>query len=135
MKMNKCKHTITYYGAINLFENKTIVGVIDVYHCRKCKTLFTDLRRIGIPEFLESKIGFEELKNNNDWFILICKKNDKIRFSLIQSEINKEIKHVCFNNKEITFNALIEDQFYQTNSLYHKLIRIRKYINKEVELI
>ena len=54
---NRCKHRVTYYSATNILLKGKPVGVVDTYHCRKCRKLFSDLRRIGVPEILGQKIG------------------------------------------------------------------------------
>lgn len=134
MSNKSCSHVITYYGAINILAGHEIEAVIDVYHCRKCKAIFADLRRIGIPVVLGSKLGFEELEEGNDWFLLVCIAKDKHKFYLIQSEIGKSIKHECID-KEEELRLEKEEELFRSNDTWHRIFRIRKFINKEIEIL
>jgi hypothetical protein len=128
----KCEHVITYYNAVNFLNKGEIVAVADIYHCRICKKLFADLRRIGLPFVLEPKLGFEELEEGNDWFLLVCYFGEKYIYSLVQTEIGKKTKHTCIGGVEKEIECLEEDNFYG-NEIKHKLIRLRKYLGKAVD--
>ncbi|MDT7892357.1 MAG: hypothetical protein RQ952_06460 [Thermoproteota archaeon] len=134
MSNKNCKHIIKYYGAINIFAGPNIEGVIDVYHCRKCKALFADLRRIGIFLTLSSKIGFDELENDNEWLLLVCLKGDEHKFNLVQGKIGSKIMHECFEgNSEINLEK--EEEVFKTGDIWHRVFRVSKYINKEIEIL
>jgi hypothetical protein len=128
----KCNHVITYYNAVNFLNKGEMVAVADVYHCRICKKLFADLRRIGVPFILEPKLGFDELEDNNDWFLLVCYSDEKYTYNLVQSEIGKKIKHICIGGIEREVEFVKEDDFFG-DEIKHRLIRLRKYLGKAID--
>lgn len=132
--MSNCKHLITYYGVVNIFERDNIIAAVDFYHCRVCKKKFADLRRIGVAFPLEPKLGFDELEEGKDWFILVCNYGDKYHINLVQAKLGDEIKHTCIGGIENTAKFVTEDVFNNENSYNHKFIRISKYLASHVEI-
>ncbi|HLI46846.1 MAG TPA: hypothetical protein VKU94_06610 [Geobacterales bacterium] len=134
MSNKGCSHIIKYYGAINVLAGQTVEGVIDVYHCRKCKALFADLRRVGVFVTLPAKLGFEELEGDNEWLLLICIKGDEHKINLVQGKLGSKVIHECFDgNREIELEK--EEEVFKTGETWHRVFRVNKYINKEIEIL
>jgi hypothetical protein len=115
------------------FRKNEVIAAVDFYHCRLCKKTFADLRRIGLPVPLEPKLGFEELEEGNDWYILVCNKENKYQVNLIQGKLGDKIKHNCIGGEKIAkFES--EDVFYLDGDCYHKFIKAANYLARHVEI-
>jgi hypothetical protein len=119
---------------VNVFEKNNIIAAVDFYHCRICQKKFADLRRIGIPFPLEPKLGFDELEDGNDWFILVCNYENKYQINLVQAKQGDEVKHTCIGGIESTAKFVSEEIFNKDDDRNHKFIRVSKYLTKYVEI-
>ena len=70
MTTPECDHEIVFIGMVNINRDNYLQGVVDVWRCRKCHTLYCDDKRYGEP--LKASVGFDVIPPDEQWGILTC---------------------------------------------------------------
>ncbi|HYC11969.1 MAG TPA: hypothetical protein VEC02_04835 [Nitrososphaerales archaeon] len=127
-----CEHEIVFTGMVNINRDNYLQGVVDVWMCRKCKTLFCDDKRYG--EGLKPTVGFESIPDDEQWAILTCTTLKDVYMNSLGVRPGKKLTHAC---REGQTKELVVGEDYslspQGGTPIHGLYLVRDYLNKNIE--
>lgn len=130
--MADCEHEIVFTGMVNVNRDNYLQGVVDVWRCRKCKSLFCDDRRYG--EGLKPNVGFESIPNDEQWAILTCTTSKDVLMNSLGVKPGKKLTHAC-RGGEVREFVVNEDCSLGPSggTPIHRLYLVSDYINKNIE--
>jgi len=127
-----CDHDIVFTGMINVNRDNYLQGVVDVWMCRKCRTLFCDDKRYG--EGLKPTVGFESIPDDEQWAILTCTTPKDVYMNSLGVKAGKKLTHACREGQTKEF-VVGEDYSLvpEGGTPIHRLYLVRDHINKNIE--
>jgi rubredoxin len=130
--MTDCQHEIVFMGMVNVNRDNYLQGVVDVWRCRKCKTLFCDDKRYG--EGLKPAVGFESIPQDEEWAVLTCTTAKDVYMNSMGVKPGKKISHACRGGETREF-VVGKDYSLgaESGTPIHRLYLVRDYINKNIE--
>lgn len=130
--MVSCEHEIVFAGMVNVNRDNYLQGVVDVWRCRKCKTLFCDDKRYG--EGLKPSVGFEQIGDDEQWAILTCTTSKDVFMNSLGVKPGKKLTHACRGGETKEF-VVKEDYSLapQGGTPIHGLYLVSDYLNKNIE--
>lgn len=130
--MSGCDHEIVFAGMINVNRDNYLQGVVDVWRCRKCRTLFCDDKRYG--EGLKPSVGFESIPEDEQWAILTCTTQKDVHMNSLGVKPGKKLSHACRGGENREFVVGADFSLSPGGGLpIHKLYPVADYINKNIE--
>lgn len=135
--MEKHRHDVVYYAVVDLTVQGDVVGAVDVWRCRVCKTLFCEDKRWGLTE-LAPEIGFPELEPGAKWAVLLCRKGAEVVWTLLGVKPGQRILQPC--QQEGASPLLVTEHFAVRPEepldlrRTYGLILIEEHLNKVVEI-
>jgi hypothetical protein len=127
-----CEHEIVFIGMINVNRDNYLQGVVDVWRCRKCKTLYCDDKRYG--EGLKPSVGFDEIPPDEQWAVLTCTTAKDVAMLSLGVKPGKKLSHACRNGetKELT---VTNDYSVEPSggTPIHRLFLVKDNINRNIE--
>jgi hypothetical protein len=117
---------------INVNRDNYLQGVVDVWRCRKCKTLFCDDKRYG--EGLKPTIGFESIPVDEEWAVLTCTTPKDVLMNSLGVKPGKKLVHACREGETKEF--VVNGDYSLTprgGTPIHNLYLVRDHINKNIE--
>ena len=131
--MADCAHEeIVFIGMVNVNRDNYLQGVVDVWRCRKCKTLFCDDKRYG--EGLKPSVGFESIGPDEEWGILTCTTLKDVYMNSLGVKPGKKITHACREGETREF--VVQGDFSlspETRTPIHRIYLVKDNINKNIE--
>ena len=117
---------------VNVNRDNYLQGVVDVWRCRKCKTMFCDDKRYG--EALKPSLGFESIPDDEQWAVLTCTTLKDVHMISLGAKPGKRLTHVCRGGETV---ELVVGEDYslpqQKGTPMHRLYLVRDHINRNIE--
>ena len=117
---------------VNVNRDNYLQGVVDVWRCRKCKTLFCDDKRYG--EGLKPGVGFESIPDDEEWAVLTCTTAKDVAMNSLGAKPGKKLNHICREGKAV--ELLVGDDYSLTPKggvPIHRLYLVCDHINTNIE--
>ncbi len=130
--MSSCDHEIVFTGMVNVNRDNYLQGVVDVWSCRKCGTLFCDDKRYG--EGLKPSVGFETLQEGEQWGILTCTTTKDVYMNSLGVKPGKKVAHACRDGQTLEF--VVGDDYTLGPDVQlpiHRLFLVKDHINENIE--
>lgn len=94
-------HDHIYHGALNIYDGRELLKVVDVWKCRRCGVLRVGLRG---PEVLGSVEGMlPDIQDEKHWVLLVCKTGQQPCFELLQLRDTDQISHRCTGTQTLHY--------------------------------
>lgn len=131
---DECSHDVVYYGAMNIdFQGQTF-GSVDVWRCRKCKTLFCEDKRWGQTE-LAPEVGLPKIVKGAKWTVIVCLGQGPLNWTLKQVKFGTPFEHKCIGG---TIHTIVVKENLtaecQGDCGDHKVFLVENFVNKAVEV-
>jgi len=117
---------------INVNRDNYLQGVVDVWRCRKCRSLFCDDKRYG--EGLKPSVGFESIPEDEEWGVLTCTTAKEVYMYSLGVKPGKKITHACKNGE--THEFVIDNAYSLQPPVavpIHRIYLVKDYINRNIE--
>ena len=126
------QHEIVFIGMVNINRDNYLQGVVDVWRCRQCHTLYCDDKRYGEP--LKASVGFEEIPPDEEWAVLTCTTAKEVSMRSLGVKPGKKITHACKDGEAreltVTKDFGVEPA---GGTPIHGLYLVKDNINKNIE--
>ncbi len=130
--MTDCVHEIVFNGMVNVNRDNYLQGTVDVWRCRKCKTLFCDDKRYG--EGLKPSVGFESIPDDEEWGVITCTTPREVYMNSLGVKPGKKITHACKSGETHEFTLREDNSLSPEVSLpIHRIYLVKDYMNRNIE--
>lgn len=128
-------HDVVYYGVMNINDRDYLVGSVDVWRCRSCRSIFVDEKRITEAK-LPTKLGFDELPTpEHRWTVFVCSDRNGLRWSLKPLKVGEWFEHICPVGGQMRIE--VESGFKLKSEdidVQHTLLLVEEHVNENVDL-
>uniref|UniRef100_A0A7C5U6U7 Uncharacterized protein n=1 Tax=Caldiarchaeum subterraneum TaxID=311458 RepID=A0A7C5U6U7_CALS0 len=103
-------HDNIYHGAVNIYDGRELLKVIDVWRCRRCGVMRVGLRG---PDVLGSSEGMlPEIESGRHWVLLVCRASGEPCFEVLQLRDEDTFTHKCAEEEETFYYIRGKGLFY-----------------------
>ncbi|MBI3859839.1 MAG: hypothetical protein HY296_06365 [Thaumarchaeota archaeon] len=130
--MTDCDHEIVFNGMVNVNRDNYLQGAVDVWRCRKCKTLFCDDKRYNEP--LKASVGFETIADDEEWGVLTCTTQRDVFMNSLGVKPGKKITHACRDGS--THEFVVGNGYTLSPEILlpiHRVYLVKDNLNKNIE--
>jgi hypothetical protein len=126
------QHEIVFIGMVNVNRDNYLQGVVDVWRCRQCHTLYCDDKRYGEP--LKASVGFDVIPADEQWGILTCTSAKEVYMNSLGVKPGKKITHACKNGQTLELTVTNDYSVEPSGGMpMHRLYLVKDNINKNIE--
>jgi len=137
MQLGDCPHNphdVVFYGMLNLNFRGKLVGVLDLWLCKKCRNLFFEEKRF-VDVKPNTDIGFKGAGAGAKWGVLACYDDKDVNWAVFSIKPKQAIEHNCLLDNAAPVVADSEwNVSVQAKNAVHKIILLDKNINNAVEI-
>ncbi len=136
--MSQCTHDlvsdVSFYGNVNMIHNSRIIGVIDIWKCQNCNSLFVEEKRFT-DEKPSTDVGLKAVGDGSKWGVLLCLNGDQLSWSLLSIKPGESLPHQCVSPtpSEISVNSEFSVNSTDRDTI-HKVLIVEDHMNETVEL-
>jgi hypothetical protein len=131
------QHDVVYFGVVNLIDNSTVMGSIDVWKCRSCPQTFCEDKRFGMTD-LAPEVGLPRIEPGSKWAALICTRNNGSNWTLIQTKPGATVQHSCTPDTKLELTVGLDYSIEAGPASgigQHRIILVENFVNAPVDVI
>jgi hypothetical protein len=117
-----------------MIHESSLLGVVDIWKCRKCANLFVDEKRFT-DEKTSTDVGIKDAREGSKWGVLLCLHDKQLSWELLSIKPGDTLSHQCVSPtpSHIVVNG---DFSVSSNDLstLHKVLLVEDHVNQAVEL-